>query len=611
MFIEKVKNGGKDYLRLVNSVRVRNKDGFMVSHKKVILNIGPLARYDDGQPDYFERLRKSFRAGVPLIPTLEPYCEMVKVREKYRFTFEEGDPNCAGESKIFSHLLMERIIEELGLLSLFGSYKGYRKIEFDVYGFAKLLIFGRLLNPASKIATVRQNDDYYDPILTDFNPDNVYDTLDFVDKHKDAIIRRMNSSLVKKAHRRPEIIYYDVTNFYFEIEYPDDDKIDENGNVVEKGLRKMGVSKESRKSPLVQMGLFMDDKGIPIGIESFPGNTLDHLTMIDALKKNIDDIGFSRFIMIGDRGISKYPNLLHLVDAGHGYIVAKSILKSKAIEQNWIYDDDGYIHDGNSFKYKSRIVEKKVKDENGKEITISELEVAYWSEKFAKRQMAENKSFLEFIEKLLENPNGFRVKKTQAKNIRQFLKNEVVNDETGEVFNSSQLKSMLDMDKIERYRKNMGYYLIVSSELDMEPKEVIDKYHGLSQIEDQFKLMKGDLSTRPFFVRTKEHINAHLLICMIALTIMRIIQNRVVDSGLVPSAIDKNVRWTAGLTAERIQNALNKWQVEKMPGDLYRFLNINDSDLKLILEAFDINIPYKMFQRGELRSIKTSAKVFT
>ena len=184
MFVEKVKNGGKDYLRLVNSVRITNKDGYKVSQKKVVLNIGYLEKFDDGLPDYVDRLKKSFKAGVPLIPALEPYCENVKPREKYRFTFEEGDPNCAGEPKLFSHLLLERIIEELGLLSLFGTYKGYRKLEYDVYGFAKLLIFGRLLNPASKIATVRQNDDYYDPVLSDFNSDNVYDTLDFVDKHQ-------------------------------------------------------------------------------------------------------------------------------------------------------------------------------------------------------------------------------------------------------------------------------------------------------------------------------------------------------------------------------------------------------------------------------------------
>lgn len=124
-----------------------------------------------------------------------------------------------------------------------------------------------------------------------------------------------------------QIIYYDVTNFYFEIEDPDED-IDDDENIIEKGQRKMGVSKEQRRQPIVQMGLFMDDDGIPIAIESFPGNTPDHLTLRPSLKRNIDDLDFSRFIMIADRGICNYMNLLHLLDAGNGYIISKSLLKS-------------------------------------------------------------------------------------------------------------------------------------------------------------------------------------------------------------------------------------------------------------------------------------------
>jgi len=610
MFIETVKNSGKDYLRLVNSIRVENKDGYKISQKKVILNIGPLTRFDDGNPDYLERLRKSFKAGQPLIPILEPYCISETPREKYTFTFDEGNPNCVGNPKIFSHLLLERIIEELGLRNFFSSYKGFTRIEYDVYGFARLLIIGRLLNPASKIATVRQNEDYHEAILADFNPDNVYDTLDFIAENKDRIIRRINTNLVKKAHRRPEIIYYDVTNFYFEIEGPDDDELDEEGAIVEKGLRKMGVSKEKRKQPIVQMGLFMDDSGIPIAIESFPGNTLDHLTLRDALKKNIDDIDFSRFVLIGDRGICIYPNLLRLVDAGNGYIVAKSILKSKAAERGWIYSEDGYIYEGDEFKYKSRIIDRKAKDETGKMRTVSELVVVYWSKNHEKRAKAENKSFLEFVGKLLEHPANFRVTTAQSKSIRQYLRKEVVNEKTGEVFNSSELRAMLDIDKIDQYKKSMGYYQIVTSELNLHPKDVIDKYHGLSRIEDEFRVMKGDLGARPMFVRNKEHIEAHLLICMIALILMRIVQNRIVGSGLLPSAAEKEVSWTAGLSAERVQKALNKWQIEKMPGDYYRFLNIDDPDLKLILDAFNIKIPYKMFQRGELKSIKTGTQIF-
>ena len=612
MFIDVFKNNGIDYLRLVSSKRVLNAHGQKVSKKNVLTNLGPLKKFDDGNPEYLERLRKSFRAGVPLIPELMQYCGDNMPLNKYSFTFSEGNPNCIGNPKIFSNALIERVIEELGLRNFFSSYKGFSKIKYDVYGFAKLLITGRILNPASKIATVRQNDDYYSPMLeakaSAFNPDNVYDTLDFIAQNKDKIIRRMNTSLVKKAGRRPEIIYYDVTNFYFEIERPDEDELDESGEILEKGLRKNGVCKEERKLPIVQMGLFMDDSGIPIAIESFPGNTLDHLTLRTALEKNIDDIGFSRFILIGDRGISMYPNLIRLTDAGNGYIVAKSVLKSKSTERDWIYNEDGYEYEGSAFKYKSRIISRKATDENGAARTISEKVIVYWSEKFAKKQLAENKSFLDFIEKLTQSPANFLVTKTQAKSLKKLLSKEFVDIKTGEILNSSDLRAMLDMDKIKLFKESMGYYQLVTSELTMDAKEVIDKYHGLSRIEDQFRVMKGNLDTRPIYLTNPEHIKAHLLICLIALIIMRIIQNKLVASGKAPKAKDLN--WTAGLSAERIQRALNKWQVEEMPGDYFRFLGTNDCDLKLILDAFDINIPYKMFNRAELKSLKTGIQIF-
>lgn len=223
----------------------------MVSTKQVLLNIGPLDRFDDGLPDYLNRLKKSFKAGVPLIPDLEPFCSSPKPAQTYQFSFNEGSPDCFGHPRLFSNILLERILEELGLNTFFSSYKGFTKLQYDVYGFAKLLIFGRLLNPSSKCSTIRQNNDYYELILANHNPDNVYDTLDFIFDNKDKIIRRINTSLVKKTGRSPEIIYYDVTNFYFEINEPDEDTFDEEGNVIEKGLRKMGVCKEERKLPIV------------------------------------------------------------------------------------------------------------------------------------------------------------------------------------------------------------------------------------------------------------------------------------------------------------------------------------------------------------------------
>lgn len=609
MFIEVVQNNGNKYLRLVQSVRVTNKSGYKVSQKKVIKNIGPLSRFDDGQPDYVKRLKASFKSGAPLIPDLLPYCEGKKAAEIYRFAINEGSLECFGHPKLFSHVLFERILEELGLNTFFSSYKGFSKLEYDVYGFAKLLVMGRLLNPASKSATVKQNTDYFEPILKGaFNPDNVYDTLDFISFNKDKIIRRLNTNLVKKAHRSPEIIYYDVTNFYFEIDEPDEDTLDEEGNVIEKGQRKIGVCKEERKLPIVQMGLFMDDEGIPIAIETFPGNTLDHLTLRPALKKNIDDLDFSRFIMIADRGICNYPNLLHVLDAGNGYIVSKSLLKSTKKEQEWAYDEEGYLSVGHDFKYKSRIMKKKVKDEDGNQRMIEEKVVVYWSRKFQARAERENKRFLNFLKKLEEHPENFRITAVQSKTLRKFFKKECINEKTGEILESSKIRAFIDFDKVAEYRKSLGYYQIITSELTMDAQEVIDKYHGLTQIENQFRVMKGDLDTRPLYVRTPEHVTAHLLICMIALIIIRIIQKRLKDSGIIRQ--NQDTYWSSGLSASRIQAALNKWKVDALPDELYRFMDVDDPDLKQILDAFGISIPAKLYRRAELKRIKTEIKVF-
>ena len=256
------------------------------------------------------------------------------------------------------------------------------------------------------------------------------------------------------------------------------------------------------------------------------------------------------------------------------------------------------------FKYKSRVIKRKVKVEDEYK-DITEKVVVYFSKKFYDKQMHENKSFLEFIDKLEKNPENFRITKSQSSSLRKFLKKELINDKTGEILNSKDLKALLDFDKINKYKESFGYYQIVTSELEMDDKKVIDTYHGLSRIEDQFRVMKSDLETRPMYVRTKEHINAHILICLLSLIIIRIIQNKVINFNK-PKVENK---WATGLSGSRIQKALNKWTVSEITNGYYRFNDIDDLDLKLILDSFDINIPIKLFKKMELHNIKTSIKV--
>lgn len=604
MRLEIANNNSTKYIRIVESVWVE-KDGKKVTRKRTVKNIGPLSRFDDGLPDYEERLKASFREGHPLIPELTPYVPKNQPLTKYSFQIMEGSAECVGHPKLFAHCLIEKILEELEVIQIISSYKGFSRIRFDLLGYFRLMVYGRILNPASKIATVRQNENYFEPVLKDIYEYNIYDTLDFIYAHKKQIFNRLNSVITRKFSRKTDIIYYDVTNFYFEIERPDDDLTDESGVVLEKGLRKMGVSKENRKQPIVQMGLFMDDSGLPVSYEIFPGNTLDHLTVRDSLKRTVDNMDFKRFIFVGDRGMCTYTNLAHILQLGNGYVVSKSVAKSKDSEKQWILDDTGYTVESPDFKYKSRTVTRNITDENGRKRSITEKVVVYWSRRFYERQLYENRSFLEFLDKLIQSPASFRVTGAQAKSVRRFLKKDFLDPESGELIDSAKLKLIIDTDKVEEYKKELGYYQIVSSELHLSEKKIMDIYHGLSQIEDQFRVLKGDLSSRPMFVNTKEHIDAHLAICMIALTVMRIIQMKVASS----CEISSNRLWSYGISADRVKDALNSWTLDCFPDDLYRFNNLDNADLKLILDAFHIHIPLKLFKTRELKALISSFSI--
>ena len=603
MYIEKVKNNGTEYLRLVESIYSPRAKG---GRKKTILNIGPLSKFDDGKPDYVQRLKESFKRGEPIIDSLREFCNAPSKKDDgfYNITVKRGDPILIGHPKLYSQVLIERILEELGLVKFFQQYKSFNKLSYDLVGFFRLLIYGRILSPASKFSTTAQNENYYDTILSDFYKYNVYDTLDFIYKYRNNIINKMNTALVKSFGRTTNCVFYDCTNFFFETERPDSDALDENDEIIEKGLRKFGVSKEERHLPIVQMGMFIDEQGIPISIETFSGNTLDHLTVPKSLQ-NVDNLNYKRYIFVGDRGMYRGNNTAYLVNRNNGYIVSKSIEKTSKKEKEWIYNNENYIEKDSNFKYKSRTYKRTVKLDDNHSQEITEKIVVYWSKKFQDKQMAENKSFLEFLDKLEKEPNNFRITTMQSKSLKKFLKDDCEIKKTGEIINSSDVKLSIDFDKVNKYKQSFGYYQIVTSELEMDDLEIIDKYHGLSRIEDQFRIMKGNLDSRPLYVRTPEHIHAHLLTCMIALTVVRIIQNKIV------SFKGKNTtkNWEMGLSGERLTQALNAWTVSLYTDNMYRFNNIDSGDLKLILDAFNINILPDLYSKADLKQLKSKINI--
>ena len=605
MHIEQYKSNSRAYLRLVSGKRMKDSLGRPIIGKRIVLSLGALAKHDDGKPDYLRRLRESFAEGRPLIKELEPYVDQAPVR-RWTITFERGDEKCIGEPKRMAPCVLDPVFRALGLDELFASVKCASRIKYDLTGIVRLLTYGRIIDPGSKWSTMGQNDQYYAPLVKSTNPDNVYDALDVIYANRKQIVQRMNTCVSRGIGRSADTVFYDVTNFFFETARPDEDFEDADGNVVA-GLRKFGVSKENRRQPIVQLGLFLDGNGIPISFATFPGNTLDHHTLRPAMDETAGDLGIRRFVLVADRGMYSGTNMYAVREAGNGYIVSKSLRKTDKAERTWAIDPEGYTVVSENFRHKSRIVKRIVKDENGKKHEVREKVVVYWSKAFYERERSENASFMEFLGKLKENPGSYRISSSHSKGLRRFLKKEYVNKVTGEKVDSADLMPMIDEAKLTEFNDLMGYYQIVTSELEMEDREVIEKYHGLTQIEDQFREMKGTLETRPVFVQTPEHIKAHLMVCFMALTMIRIIQRK---TRLSAKPAKGESKWSYGIPGARVSEALAGWQVLELPGEYYQVLKPKGDDIFAILKAFGMELKQQLYTRGEIREMKATASPF-
>ena len=292
MYIDCVKNSGKPYLRVAESYSV-NENDIRKNRKRTIRNIGPLSRFDDGKPDYLDRLRQSFKEGKPIIESLVDLAEGKPVRRRVIVEYDlENEDDCFCDPKNIGYFLLDAFYDALGIYDVLNKHKSMTRIEYDLNGLAKLLVFGRVLDPDSKLETFKGREGYAFDVTSSDNLIEVYRALDALDEKTEAVQARMNYKIKETIGRNTEVCFYDVTNYYFEIEQNDEDILNEAGFVIREGLRKKGPSKEKKPEPIVQMGLFIDDNGIPIAYRLFPGNHIDQTTLRPALKKSIDRLNF-------------------------------------------------------------------------------------------------------------------------------------------------------------------------------------------------------------------------------------------------------------------------------------------------------------------------------
>lgn len=614
MFLDCFKNTGKPYLRVVQGKYVKRDDGSITVKRETIKNLGPLSNYDDGKPDLLKRLRQQFKAG-----TLVDLEELNIVLSSKKEMVPLDELNLKLDPKNIGYMFLNAIYNDLGIDVLLNRIKSDSKIEYDLNGLTKLFVFGRILEPQSKKKTFENKNKYLFSITTHEDEITMYRALDVLSENSKKIQNRMNTKIKNSSiGRNTNLTYYDVTNYFFETMYGDDDvyELDENNGIikdedgkliiVKKGFRKKGVSKENSKGPIVQMGLFIDNNGIPVSHKLFPGNTQDKTTFKNVLENDVDEMDLGRIVVVADNGMNTQENKYLIISKNNGYIVSKSVKKSWSKLGGWAQENQGYTEIRNTFgevvfKYKSRIndVELTYKNNDGTKSkkVVKEKEIIYWSKKHYEKELHQNKKFIEYLESCKENPDKLKDKQRKS---QEFIEVLDIDKKTGEVIKTKKVVVFLE-EKLKKYKETLGFYSIVTSEIEEDDKEIINRYHGLSRIEDSFRIIKSDLEGRPIYVWTEEHIKAHFLICFIALTIIRIIQFKILK---YENKSTLNVDgWEQGMTAAKIKETLNNFKADQVYNDYYKITEIND-EIDKILKSNNIDFKFKDYNIKEIKELR-------
>lgn len=484
-----------------------------------------------------------------------------------------GGPN----RKNIGYAALSKLYHELGLDVFFYNNSRAFKSKFNTNNIMKLLVFSRILAPASKKKTYEERGRYFENV--DFSLDDVYRCLTQVVTYKNTLQQHLHRQLVNKFNRSTELVYYDVTNYYFETDQQDE-------------LKRKGVSKEHRPNPIVQMGLLMDAKGIPVMYDLFPGNTNDCETLMPILDRVRKEYQVGRTIIVADKGINTADNIAFSLAKGDGYVYSQTVRGATRELKDYVLDESGYRHIGNEYKIKSRLYPREIavsNDRGGRsKIRIDEKQVVFYSADYDRKAKADRENALIKAHDLVKNPSKYN--RAMSYGVAKYVKNLVFDPDTGEIMTTKQ-KPVFDEQKLREEEKLDGYYVLVTSEWEKDDEEVVEIYRGLWRIEEAFKVTKSDLETRPVYVSRHDHIQAHFLICFVALVIARLLAQCLGNKYSIP----------------RIVESLNKASGSRLEENWYVFDHA-DEITEAISAELKINLGRKYLKLGEIKNILGATK---
>ena len=468
----------------------------------------------------------------------------------------------------YGHTFLESIYNQLSISSFIESYQKDQTFKYDLDNILKLLVFSRALNPESKKKTFENKGNYFFE-LKDFSLDDIYRSLDHFTSLKDDLMIHLNHELKTQGLRDASLVFYDVTNYYFE-------------SVEFDGFRERGVSKENKETGIVQMGLFIDNNGLPITYELFPGNTHDLATMRPILEKIKKQFKLGKLTIVADKGNNSVQNLAMIESYGDDYIIAQRIRNRGNIYSNIVLDEADYIYNvDQTFKYKLVSFDKEVKLEDGSIKVIPEHLMCFWSKDEELYQRAKRGLLEDKIDKFIREPSLLNA--SNSFGIKKYFKKVKIDKKTGEVLKGKDVY-LFNKEKYERDLALDGYYTIVTNNLDLHPFDIIKHYRQLSKIEESFKVTKTDLEGRPVYVWKESHIKGHFLTCYLALLIYRILQLKL--DNIYP--------------VHQIKEALNSANSVYLGKGIY--LNLDQNNLFRLLEkAFGVSFNYDYMTIEQMR----------
>ena len=481
----------------------------------------------------------------------------------------------------YGYKFLSAIYDSLKLDDFFANvdFKG----DYDLNSILKYFAIQRILNPASKRHTTQTMRNFYGNEL-DFELADVYRSLDKFSDLSTNIQKYINNRIVDLIGRKFDYGFYDVTNYYCEVDFPDEDG----------GLRQRGVSKEHRTDPIIQFGLFMDENSLPVCMGIFPGNTSDSLTFQPTMNKIKENYSLKKIIAVADKGMNSSKNIDYLVNNGNGFVFSQ-ILKGKKGKRyhEKMFDENGYTYNSsNTFKYKTFIEDYDAIDNDGNKIKRQRKVLIYWKYEDAIMAARKRDDKLNKALKSLGN-NAFTIKHAYDEYIKNLYTTE--NGEVADTVNRS-----IDYEKAKEDAKFDGYFAIVTSELDYDYSKILEVYSGLWRIEESFRITKSQFEARPIFVRTQKHIEGHFLICFISLLLIRMLQlkmNYSLSAERIIEALNTSMCITDSLNKVRVLR--NDEVLSFDESNKLTFDNQTINDLLSIINAMDAEIPYAEYTKQE------------